>query len=408
MDTISIDTTIVGAEGGAGSTSLGTVEDQAGAPAIDGSSVGTQTPTTIATGSPTAGTSADLVVAGTTPPAPGETNGSATDLPAPESSTILGPAPATDSTTQTGTLGARGPPNSYGPVLITAATGGSIVAGAATLTFAPGSLPHDAYVSVTVTPAPSQDGLYNPSDVYDLKAVDTATGALIEHFNSAPQLTIDAGSPVPQAIYYLPIGGSPVPIPSTYNPVTGAVTAGLPHFSQYTAALGVQDLFGWIKTELAGGTLTGAVNAPTDLSVGAVVELTTPTLTFSVTANGSTYTGKVTISATGGGIDAGNFNANFGAITGSYSLSGQSATGGALSLTVTPTTGATAISITVSSALTLTAGSLAVSAKDDGTTTQVAIGAANVAATLTAGTATLSVTGATLGLVSRNQDSLST
>ena len=47
----------------------------------------------------------------------------------------------------------------YGPVLILAATGGSISAGEATLTFAPGSLPADAYVSVTVEDAPSVAGI---------------------------------------------------------------------------------------------------------------------------------------------------------------------------------------------------------------------------------------------------------
>ena len=59
-----------------------------------------------------------------------------------DQTSLLGPD-TTDApvTADVSGLGARGPPGTYGPQLISAAQGGTIVAGAATLTFAPGSLP---------------------------------------------------------------------------------------------------------------------------------------------------------------------------------------------------------------------------------------------------------------------------
>ena len=116
-------------------------------------------------------------------------------------------------------------------MLITAATGGTITTGGATLTFAPGALPSDAYVLVTpvlgVSSAPT----------FDLHAYDAATGALIEHFLSAPVLSIYAGryrADAPQVLYLAP-DGSAQAIASTYDASTGIVTAGLPHFSIYAA-----------------------------------------------------------------------------------------------------------------------------------------------------------------------------
>ena len=96
-------------------------------------------------------------------------SGSASIASPPDTTPLALAAPQTDTSTVTGTLGARGPPSTYGPVLIVAATGGSIIAGDATLTFAPGSLAHDAYVTVTVTAAPA-DGLIDYSAAYNLTA----------------------------------------------------------------------------------------------------------------------------------------------------------------------------------------------------------------------------------------------
>ena len=60
-------------------------------------------------------------------------------------------------------------------------------------TFAPDALPADAYVLVTFSQA-NISGLHAASAIYDLQAIDAATGELIETFNQAPVLTIAVGS----------------------------------------------------------------------------------------------------------------------------------------------------------------------------------------------------------------------
>ena len=129
---------------------------------------------------------------------------------------------------------ARGPPP--GAVLIRAAVGGSVTSGPATLTFAAGSLPADAWV--TVTPV---DVLVHGLSVraYDLAAIDVLTGELIENFNTPPVLTIasDLSGGLAQAIWYLPPDGTaPVLIDSVVSAADGTVSAGLPHFSTYVVS----------------------------------------------------------------------------------------------------------------------------------------------------------------------------
>ena len=59
---------------------------------------------------------------------------------------------------------------------------GTVRFGAATLTFAPGSLPSDAWVLVT-SHRTTLTGLITVSDVYDLHAYDAATGqGLLNYF----------------------------------------------------------------------------------------------------------------------------------------------------------------------------------------------------------------------------------
>ena len=119
---------------------------------------------------------------------------------------------------------ARGPP--AGSVLITAALGGTLTAGDATLTFAPGSLPADAYVSITPV-----------AGIVDLNAYDAATGERISTFLIAPVLTLFAGrhlTDAPQILYLDPVLG-PQAISSSYDGRTGLVSAALPHFSEYTS-----------------------------------------------------------------------------------------------------------------------------------------------------------------------------
>ena len=117
-------------------------------------------------------------------------------------------------------------------MLITAAEGGTVTSGPATLTFAPGSLPADAYVSIT--PVTLSTPVLGATVAYDLQAIDTTTGARIEQFNSPPVLTV-AGSKAGSQIYYLsPTQGAQL-IASTYDAGNGSVSAGLPHFSTYIA-----------------------------------------------------------------------------------------------------------------------------------------------------------------------------
>ena len=111
-------------------------------------------------------------------------------------------------------------------MLITAALGGTLTAGDATLTFAPGSLPADAYVSITPV-----------AGIVDLNAYDAATGERISTFLIAPVLTLFAGrhlTDAPQILYLDPVLG-PQAISSSYDGRTGLVSAALPHFSEYTS-----------------------------------------------------------------------------------------------------------------------------------------------------------------------------
>ena len=338
------------------------------------------------------------------------TDDSASSGITPQTTSLATTAPDSDVTSISGTLGARGPPVTYGPVLILATTGGSIRAGNATLTFAPSSLPHDAYVSVTVSQA-AVAGVSALSASYDLTAIDTVTGATIEQVASAPQLSIDVGvsgdAAGPQ-IYYLPPAGIPVAIASSFDVATGTVSAGLPHFSTYVAGAPLSDFLATVESTLASFVgQTGPISvtvSPGDLRIGGVVEIDSPMLSFSITSitgtgSSAQFTGSVTISAASGGIAAGDFNASFGSVSGWYTLNGQTAGAGTVSVTIANPR------IAIAEFVTLSATSIQVTARDDGTTTQTELGAAGVMATLTAGTGpTLTVSNATLGVVAHSAD----
>ena len=222
--------------------------------------------------SPISGAAATQISAGGTSPPGGAIGADGPSSPVPQGDAALTAGAAGSPTTSTsGTLGARGPPATYGPVLISAASGGSLSAGAATLTFAPGSLPGDAYVSVTVTAA-QVNGLTALSPAYDLTAVDTITGATIEHFNVPPVLSIASSSI--GAIYYLNPAGGAQPITSSYDAATGTVSAALPHFSTYV---------------LSGTTWTITL----DNTGSHTVSLDESSTTFTVTDNGTPNTEPV-------------------------------------------------------------------------------------------------------------------
>jgi hypothetical protein len=179
---------------------------------------------------------------GAPPPGGAPADAASSAVPSPPT-TLLAAAPGDNgSSTDTGTLGARGPPVAPGPVLIVAVSGGPISAGDPTLTFAPSSPRDDANVSVTVSTAPA-DGLVSYPAANNLTAVNTATGEVILQLASAPQPTIDvgtAGAPAPQ-INYLPATGDPVAIRSTLYPTTGPASAGLSRSSTQVATANVTD-----------------------------------------------------------------------------------------------------------------------------------------------------------------------
>ncbi|HZE05048.1 MAG TPA: hypothetical protein VE127_07485, partial [Solirubrobacteraceae bacterium] len=316
------------------------------------------------------------------------------------------PAPdslATPGVTDAAALGARGPPGVYGPQLISAANGGTIDAGAATLTFAPGSLPHDAYVTVTVTTGTTA-GLGAVSAIYDLKAIDAVTGSVIEHFASAPVLSIgvESGHADGASIYYLPDRGAPQPIGTTYDAATHTVSAGLPHFSTYAVLFSIQS----VLQQYANGQLTGERSfSPGDLLLGGIVDISAPTLdfqniTFQGSGAGTTFSGTVQISAASATIATAPFTAAFGAVSGQYLLTSQAATAGTLTLSLS------APSITVAGLASLAAATAKLVSNDDGTTTQTNLGATGVTATAAAGAAgpSLTISGAALGFVTRQGD----
>ncbi|MCW3066114.1 MAG: hypothetical protein JWN32_3286, partial [Solirubrobacterales bacterium] len=215
----------------------------------------------------------------------------------PPAGDLLAPTSSDQISTEPSVLTAgRGPPPA-GSVLILAARGGTVSAGAATLTFAPGSLPSDAYVLITPV-AVSVSGLVFAATAYDLQAIDAATGAVIEHFNSAPVLTI-GGAGQASRIYYLDPANGPQAIGSSYDAATGAVTAALPHFSLYVLGSSFT-----VDVTATGVTVTGTAPGHT-LQVGPdpsgvrVTDTTTPADTFVF----AVPTGSLTINAPGESVE---------------------------------------------------------------------------------------------------------
>ena len=361
---------------------------------------------TVAPGSglaPSAATAETSGPSGATGGSPGAAEEDATPSAADQTSLIDSDVTDTPATADVGGLGARGPPGSNGPQLISAARGGTIAAGAATLTFAPGSLPDDAYVTVSVTSG-DEAGLGAVSAIYNLTAIDAATGAVIEHFGSAPVLSIAVGDDTGAgaSIYYLPTNGAPQAINTTYDAGAHQVIAGLPHFSTYAVLFSIES----VLEQYASNAITGDHTfTPGDLVVGGVVDIAAPSLTFdvtSVTGNGAgaTFTATITVTAAGATISTAPLTAAFGAVSGSYVLANQTAGQGTLTLTLGGP------SITVAGLASLSAATAELVSHDDGTTTTTTIGAANVAATVSAGAGgpAVSVTSPAFGLVASDPD----
>ena len=288
-----------------------------------------------------------------------------------------------------------------GSVLVTAAAGGSLTAGQATLTFAPGALPTDAWVTIS-SHSGDVAGLHTTSAIFDLHAYDARTGAVISTFVIAPELTIavapaEAGS----AIYYVAADGSIQRQPTTYDPVAGTVTARLPHFSSYVSGSPLDALVSAILPQIQSWISSVPSTFPATFSLGSFtlvpgVTLSSVTLTLDspgITGSTGSYSGTVSISATlAVSLGSGAFAlTGGGTLAASYTLSAQAADAGSLTLSVT------GFSLSASSGGT-TVGSLSA-----GTATLTQTGSdltfSQTGVTLTMGPLTL--TGGALNLTSR-------
>ena len=266
-----------------------------------------------------------------------------------------------------------------GSVLITP-RGGTVRVGAATLTFAPGSLPTAAWILIRQLPA-AGTGLLATSAVYDLLAYDALTGAAIHSFPVAPVLSVAIGEAAAySSIYYLDPSTGPERIDSTST--GGTVSAALPHFSPFLAGLTGDDLIQAIATVLADSTTTPIPTTEQtigDKLIGSLFRLTGLKLTYSAftsetSADGTLWTGSVTITATGGTLGSGTPLATVGDVSATYTLSRQLATQGTFSLT------AQDLALAVGSVATATADSVLV--EYDNATGTFRLGATGVSASI--------------------------
>jgi len=240
-----------------------------------------------------------------------------------------------------------------GAALISAATGGTLSLGRATLTFAPGALAADAWVVISPRTSTVR-GILTTSDVYDLRAFDARTGAVISTFLVAPVLTIAVGAQASASrIWYVAPDGSVQGIATTYDAATGTVSAALPHFSDYVAGSPLAGLLGLIV-----GQLQSYLSNQTymqDLggfSLGDALTLSGITLTIDSISAASPYSGSATFTATlqlalaVGGLS---ISADA-AVSATYTLTdATSLDGGSLLITVGPVSPATTFGITVRS-----------------------------------------------------------
>ena len=229
-----------------------------------------------------------------------------------------------------------------GSVLITS-RGGTVRLGAATLTFAPGTLAADTWILIRLKPGTST-GVLATSAVYELLAFDAATGQAVTTFTVAPVLSVEVGSSAGRSsIYYLDPELGPVAMTTTVS--GGTVTAALPHFSEYVVGTTAADLLDTIVTilgEVLAGTHTQpyTVSLTGDRTVGGVLTLSGLSVTFSGlthtgTGSAALWTGSVTVSATGAtlGTGSGTPFLSTGAVSATYTLTGDLAGDGDLVLT---------------------------------------------------------------------------
>ena len=107
------------------------------------------------------------------------------------------------------------------------------------------------------------DGLRTTSAIYDLRAYDARTGAVIATFAVAPVLTVQVGAAAAvSGIYYLAADGTVQRQATTYDPATGVVTAALPHFSSYVTGSPLDGVVAFVVPQLQAWLATRAVDLP--------------------------------------------------------------------------------------------------------------------------------------------------
>ena len=265
-----------------------------------------------------------------------------------------------------------------GAVLVSAATGGTVRFGAATLRFAPGALAHDAWVLVTASRR-QVAGLLTLSDVsHDLQAWDAVTGDEVHTFAVAPTLSVQVGGLAPPAASGTSTRstappGSPPRAPTASSRRAAALQPLRRRHQQRHRPAG---LAGDPAREPASGTPPTAVSFPFTgtYTIGGVLTLTDPTVTvgdLSFTGTPTTYTGTLTVSAASISLGSVLTAADF---TLSYVLDGDQAAAGDFTLTTGPVT------MTFGSLVTVTAGGLVVSSVTTGTVRETRIGATGVTA----------------------------
>src|SRR5207302_3427386 len=144
----------------------------------------------------------------------------------PSAPTITSPAPPPAPPTTSAT-----PPN------VTAIGGGTVTSadGKATLVFAPGAVQSDVNVVIGASSTVVPSSVSAASTVYELSATGAASGAAVDHFVAAPQLTVSydpAANGLP-GIYFVDSTGAAQRLSSDVDRANHTVSAFLPHFRAY-------------------------------------------------------------------------------------------------------------------------------------------------------------------------------
>jgi uncharacterized repeat protein (TIGR01451 family) len=109
------------------------------------------------------------------------------------------------------------------------------------VSFAPGTLLDDVYVTVTPSSVSAPSGVTAASPAYDLVAYN-ANGDIVERFGGTAELTISYASATPPSIYFLSPTDGAIQLDTRVDPAAQTVQAWLVHFSTYVAATPLDDI----------------------------------------------------------------------------------------------------------------------------------------------------------------------